>query len=324
MNTIECRLCPRHCQIPEGGRGNCRVRTNIDGKLFTLAYGNPCSVHVDPIEKKPFFHVLPGTQAFSIATAGCNLHCLYCQNWEISQRAPEETENMDLPPDAVVANALKYNCRSIAYTYSDPAIFYEYTYDTSVIAKDKGLLNVLVTAGYIEQEPLKKLCEVVQAIKVDFKGITENFYKNMCDATLKPVLDSMITIKKNGVWLELCNLIVPTWNDSDKDIRELCQWVRNNLGVDTPIHFSRFWPTHKLLNLPPTPEETLTRAWDIAKAEGLHFPNTGNVPDHPGNNTYCPKDGKLIIARRGYDVTENHIVDGKCEYCGTDIPGIWK
>jgi pyruvate formate lyase activating enzyme len=324
MNAIECQLCPRHCQIPEGGRGNCRVRTNIDGKLFTLAYGNPCSVHVDPIEKKPFFHVLPGTQAFSIATAGCNLHCLYCQNWEISQRAPEETENMDLPPDAVVANALKYNCRSIAYTYSDPAIFYEYTYDTSVIARDKGLLNVLVTAGYIEQEPLKKLCEVVQAIKVDFKGITEDFYRNMCSATLQPVLDTMVTIKKSGVWLELCNLIVPTWNDSDKDIRDLCRWVHNNLGVDTPIHFSRFWPTHKLLNLPPTPEETLTRAWDIAKAEGLHFPNTGNVPDHPGNNTYCPKDGKLIIARRGYDVVENHILNGKCEYCGTDIPGIWK
>jgi pyruvate formate lyase activating enzyme len=324
MNTIQCRLCPRHCLIPEGGRGNCRVRTNIGGKLFSLAWGNPCSVHVDPIEKKPFFHVLPGTLAFSIATAGCNLHCLYCQNWEISQRPPEETDNQDLPPSAVVANALKYNCRSIAYTYSDPVIFYEYTYDTSVIAKDKGLLNVLVTAGYIEPEPLNKLCEVVQAIKVDFKGITEDFYKNMCDATLQPVLDSMITIKKSGVWLELCNLIVPTWNDSDKDIRELCQWVRNYLGVDTPIHFSRFWPTHKLLNLPPTPEETLTRAWDIAKAEGIHFPNTGNVPDHPGNNTYCPKDGKLLIARRGYDVTENHILDGKCEYCGTGIPGIWK
>jgi pyruvate formate lyase activating enzyme len=324
MITIECQLCPRHCQIPEGGRGNCRVRTNIGGKLFSLAYGNPCSVHVDPIEKKPFFHVLPGTQAFSLATAGCNLHCLYCQNWEISQRPPEETENQDLPPQAVVANALKYNCRSIAYTYSDPVIFYEYTYDTSVIAKDKGLLNVLVTAAYIEPEPLARLCEVVQAIKVDFKGITEEFYRNMCSATLQPVLNNMIAIKKSGVWLELCNLLVPTWNDSDKDIRELCQWVRNNLGVDTPIHFSRFWPTHKLLNLPPTPEETLTRAWDIAKAEGLHFPNTGNVPDHPGNNTYCPKDGKLIIARRGYDVIENHVLDGKCEYCGSTIPGIWK
>jgi pyruvate formate lyase activating enzyme len=310
--------------IPEGGRGNCRVRTNIGGKLFSLAYGNPCSVHVDPIEKKPFFHVLPATQAFSIATAGCNLHCLYCQNWEISQRPPEETENLDLPPEAVVNNALQYNCRSIAYTYTDPVIFYEYTYDTSKIAKDKGLLNVLVTAGYIEPEPLSKLCEVVQAIKVDFKGITEDFYKNMCDATLKPVLDNMITIKKLGVWLEMTNLIVPTWNDSEKDIRALCRWVRDYVGVDSPLHFSRFWPMHKLLNLPPTPEESLTRAWDIAKAEGLHFAYTGNIPEHPGNNTYCPKDGKLLIARRGYDVTENHVLNGKCEYCGSDIPGIWK
>ncbi len=324
MNTIECLLCPRHCKITEGGRGDCRVRTNIGGKLFSLVYGNPCSVHVDPIEKKPFFHVLPGTGSFSLATAGCNLHCLYCQNWEISQHPPEETENQNLSPEMVVQNALQYRCRSIAYTYSDPVVFYEYTYDTSRLAREKGLLNVLVTAGYIEQEPLKKLCEVAHAIKVDFKGITEEFYKNMCGATLKPVLDTMVTIRKSGVWLEATNLIVPTWNDADKDIRDLCRWIKDNVGAETPVHFSRFWPMHKLLNLPPTPEETLTRAWDIAKAEGLSFAYIGNIPEHQGNNTWCPVCKRLIVGRRGYEVTENHIVDGKCGYCGAQIPGIWK
>jgi len=323
MNTVECQLCPHHCRIPEGGRGNCRVRTNIGGKLYTLAYGNPCSANVDPIEKKPFYHVLPGTGSFSIATAGCNLHCKYCQNWQISQRPPEETTNLDIPPDEVVAQALQHNCRSVAYTYSEPIIFYEYTYDTSIIAKDKGLLNLLVTAGYIEQAPLIELCKVTHAANVDIKGMTDDFYRKMSGATLKPVLDCVLTMKKLGVWVEITNLIVPTWNDKDEDIRALCRWIRDYAGKDMPVHFSRFWPMHELANLPPTPVETLTRAYDIGKAEGLDYVYTGNVPDHPGNNTYCPKDGKLLIARLGYQVLENHVIDGKCEHCGTDIPGIW-
>ena len=324
MSIVECHLCPHHCRIDEGGRGNCRARTNIGGKLYTLTYGNPCSVNVDPIEKKPFYHVLPGTNSFSLATAGCNLHCKYCQNWTISQRPPEETENIDLPPDAVVQNALSHNCRSIAYTYSDPVIFYEYTYDTSVLARKENLLNLTVTAGYIEQAPLIELCKVIDGSHVDLKGMTDEYYKNMSGGTLKPVLDCILTMKKLGVWVELINLIVPTWNDKDEDIRTLCRWVRANAGKDTPLHFSRFWPMHELLNLPPTPLETLTRAREIAKAEGLEYVYTGNVPNDPGNNTYCPKDGKLLIARLGYEVIENHVVDGKCEYCGESIPGIWK
>jgi len=324
MNTVECQLCPRHCRIPEGGRGNCRVRTNVGGRLYSLAYGNPCAVHVDPIEKKPFYHVLPASQSFSIATAGCNLHCKYCQNWTLSQRPPEETENTPLSPELVVANALRHNCRSIAYTYSDPVVFYEYTYDTSVLAKQQGLLNLPVTAGYIEQAPLIELCRVIDGAHVDLKGMTDEFYKNMSDATLKPVLDCILTMKKMGVWVEVINLVVPTWNDSDDDLRTLARGVKENAGRDTPVHFSRFWPMHELANLPPTPVETLTRAREIAKAEGLAYVYTGNIPDDPGNNTYCPNDGKLLIARRGYEVTENHIVGGKCEYCGTEIPGIWK
>lgn len=324
MKNVECTLCPRRCRIPEGGRGDCRVRTNVGGKLFSLVYGKPCAVHVDPIEKKPFYHVLPGTSSFSIATAGCNLHCKYCQNWTISQRPPEETENIDLPPEEVVHNALKNNCRSVAYTYSDPVIFYEYAYDTSVLAKKAGLLNLLHTAGYIEQEPLIELCKFLAAANVDIKGMTDEFYQNMSRGTLKPVLDCVVTLKKLGIWVEITTLVVPTWNDKDEDFRALVRWVRDYAGKETPVHFSRFWPMHELPNLPPTPEKTLTRARDIALAEGLEFAYTGNIPDNIGNNTYCPKDGKLLIARLGYQVLENHVVDGKCEHCGTTVPGIWK
>ncbi len=323
MNKVECLLCPRHCKIAQGERGDCRVRTNVDGKLFSLVYGTPCSVHIDPIEKKPFFHILPGTTAFSLATAGCNLHCLYCQNWQISQIPPEEAQHITLAPEDVVRQALDHKCRSIAYTYSDPVVFYEYTYDTCVIAKKNNILNTLVTGGYIEQKPLIELCQVADAIKVDFKGITEDFYQKMCRAHLQPVLETITTIKKQGVWLELCNLIVPTWNDSDKDILALVRWVKNNVGVDTPLHFSRFYPMYQLNDLPPTPLETLDRAWDIAKSEGINYVYIGNVPGHKGNNTYCPNDGKPLIVRQGYDVIENHTISGTCEYCTNKIPGIW-
>ena len=245
MNKVECQLCPRHCRIAEGGRGDCRVRTNVGGKLFSLVYGTPCSVHVDPIEKKPFFHVVPGSGSFSIATAGCNLHCRYCQNWQISQIPPEEAQNIPLSPEEVVRQAKVHNCRSIAYTYSEPIVFYEYTYDTCSLAKDQGLLNVLVTAGYIEQAPLRELCKVAHAIKVDLKGMTDAFYQKMSKATLQPVLDSIITIKRSGVWLEICNLVVPTWNDSDEDLKTLIRWVKDNCGKETPLHFSRFWPMYQ-------------------------------------------------------------------------------
>jgi len=321
---IECELCPRRCRLQEGDRGDCRARVHLDGKLQTLVYGNPCAVHLDPIEKKPFYHFLPGTGVFSIATAGCNGHCKYCQNWQISQRPPEETGNEDLPPEAVVRAAIKSNCRSIAYTYTDPVIFYEYTYDTSVLAKKQGLKNVLVTAGYIEQKPLLDLCPVIDAANVDIKGITEEFYRDVCSMQLKPIQAAIKTMLKNNVWVELTNLIVPTLNDSERDIKALCQWVRDDLGPDVPLHFSKFWPMHKLLNLPPTPTETLTRAWETAKSLGINYVYVGNVPGHPGNDTFCPNDKHLLLKRLGYQVLENNIVEGKCKFCGTRIPGIWE
>ena len=320
---IECTLCPRHCQLKEGERGDCRVRIHLDGKLSTLVYGNPCSIHMDPIEKKPLYHVLPQSRALSIATAGCNLHCQCCQNWQISQRPPEETHNIDFPPEMVVAQAVNQQCRSIAYTYSDPIIFYEYMFDTSRLAKEKGVLNVMVTAGYIEKTPLLELCPVLDVANVDLKGITDEFYQKMSAATLQPVLNTLKILRQKNIWVEITNLVVPTWNDRPEDIRNLCKWIFDHLGPDVPLHFSRFWPQYKLKNLPPTPVETLTKARDIAYKEGLHYVYVGNVPGHSGNNTYCPNDKKLLISRAGYQITENNIVDGKCKFCGLKIPGIW-
>lgn len=323
LSIIECQLCPHRCRLKEGERGQCRVRIHLDGKLYSLVYGNPCSVHVDPIEKKPLYHVKPTSGSFSIATAGCNLHCKYCQNWQISQRPPEETQNMDLPPEKVVSAALRSGCKSIAYTYSDPIIFYEYFLDTAKLAKRKGLLNVMVTAGYIEQKPLLELAPFVDAANVDLKGMTDKFYKEIVSGTLHPVLDAIMTMKKQGIWVELTNLVVPTWNDSTDDFKKLCRWVAKNPGPDTPLHFSRFWPMHQLRNLPPTPTSTLTMARQIAYDEGLKYAYIGNVPGHGGNNTYCPVDKQVLIRRQGYMILENNIIDGKCKFCGTVIPGIW-
>ncbi len=322
--AVECRLCPRRCRLEHGQRGDCRVRMNIDGELKTLVYGNPCAVHVDPIEKKPLFHVLPGTGAFSLATAGCNLHCKFCQNWQISQRPPEETRNTTLPPEAVVSEALRTGCRSVAYTYSDPVIFYEYMTDTSRLAKEHRLLNLMITAGYIEKEPLIDLCPLIHAANVDLKGITEDYYRRMCDGTLATVLDAIRVMHDRGVWVELTNLLVPTWNDRPEDIRPLCRWIRDHLGPDVPLHFSRFWPMFQLKNLPPTPRRTLDLAYTIGREEGLHYVYVGNFPGHPGNNTHCPKDGRLLIRRYGLAILENHLKDGACPSCGTPVPGIWR
>ena len=321
---VKCQLCPNRCIISEGNRGNCGVRENRGGKLYTLVYGNPCAVHADPIEKKPFFHFLPGTFAFSIATAGCNLHCLYCQNWSFSQALPEETENQDLPPEKVVAEAERYHCASIAYTYTEPTIFYEYMSETAKLAKDLGIRNTVVSAGYINPSPLRELCQVVDAIKIDFKAFSESFYEEVCGATLAPVLETLKIIREEGVHLEIVNLVVPTLNDDEGDLRGLVRWIVDNLGPDVPTHFTRFFPQYKLTELPPTPVETLERARAIALEEGINYAYLGNVSGHPEENTYCSRCGKVIIGRTGFAVMEDHILDGKCKYCGNPIPGVWE
>jgi pyruvate formate lyase activating enzyme len=324
MNKVKCLLCPRECELAEGRRGDCRVRVNIGGKLQTLVYGKPCAVHIDPIEKKPLFHYLPGTRSFSLATAGCNLHCMYCQNWEISQREPENTRNIGLSPEEAVTRAVNNNCATIACTYSDPVIFFEYAADIGKFAHRNGVLNVWVTAGYINPEPLKEAVSFVDAANIDLKGITDAFYKTVCKASLSPVLNTIKTMKEAGVWIEITNLVIPTYNDTTEDFSMLCDWILKNVGSDVPLHFSRFWPIFQLKNLPPTPEEVLTRARQIAMSKGIHYVYLGNIPGHEGNNTYCPVCKKNLITRRGYMILEYNMIKNKCKFCGHTIPGKWE
>jgi pyruvate formate lyase activating enzyme len=320
---VRCSLCPHRCVIAPGERGVCRVRENRDGRLYSVAYGNPCAVHVDPIEKKPFYHFLPSAAAFSIATAGCSLRCLYCQNWSISQAAPEETDNTDLSPAVVVRDAQRSGAPVIAYTYSEPTVFYEYMMACARLGREAGLRSAVISAGFIEQEPLRELCQAVDAIKIDLKGYDAEFYRKVCGAELAPVLQAIETIHKSGVHLELVNLVVPGLNDNPDQLRGLARWVAGGLSPDVPLHFSRFQPQYKLNNLPPTPVETLDQARRIALEEGVRFVYVGNVPEHEGNNTYCPVCGRAIILREGFTVTEIHLSAGKCAYCGATIPGVW-
>ena len=321
--TVQCELCPRRCTLMEGVRGFCRVRENQGGRLYTLVYGNPCSYHLDPIEKKPIYHVLPASNAFSIATAGCNLRCKFCQNWTISQRPPEETENVLMSPEEVVALAQKYNCSSIAYTYSEPIIFYEYMLDAAKLARQKGIKNVMVTAGFINPDPLRELCQYIDAANVDLKSFDEKYLREVCAQEKQPLLTALKIFKQQGVWVEITNLVVPTLNDDLATIEKMCVWIRDNLGADTPLHFSRFSPRYKLKNLSPTPVTTLDQAYQTAKKTGLNFVYVGNVPGHPAENTRCPDCQSLLIERIGYTIQQNNIVEGKCKFCGRRIPGIW-
>jgi len=272
--------------------------------------------------KKPFFHFLPGTTAFSIATAGCVLSCKFCQNWQISQAKPEDTDTYDLPPEKVVSNAVAYKCRSVTYTYTEPTVFYEYMYDTAVIAKKQGIKNTMHSCGYINEKPLRTLSKYMDAADIDLKGFTEDFYSRICSGSLKPVLDSLVVLKEEGVWLEITNLVIPTLNDDMKKIREMSSWIVKNLGPDVPIHFSRFFPHYKLTNLPPTPIETMEGARKSALDAGLKYVYIGNIR-HEGENTFCPKCKKMLIERMGYFVRQNLVSNGKCKFCGTSIAGVW-
>jgi pyruvate formate lyase activating enzyme len=318
-----CELCPKSCRIAEGQSGDCRARIVIDGELRAVTYGRPCAIHVDPIEKKPLFHVLPATRIYSLASAGCNLHCKFCQNWTLSQAAPEDVRNVIVQPDHVVKAAKAQRCLSIAYTYTEPVTFYEYVLDTSTLARDAGLLNATITAGYINKEPMERLCSVVDASNTDVKAFSDAFYKDVCEASLKPVLDGMVIMKEKGVWLEITNLIVPTFNDDLDMIRRMCKWIVAYLGPETPLHFSRFFPMYKIRNLPPTPAETLLRARQEALEIGLQYVYVGNMMGTDAESTFCPSDGTLLIRRLGFSVLENHLRNGACPTCGHKIAGIW-
>jgi len=323
FKKTRCKLCPRECVIDDRERGYCGVRENRGGTYYTLVHSRVCAAHIDPIEKKPLFHFNPGTLAFSIATAGCNVNCKFCQNWDISQSRPEQVRSNYLPPKDLASLAQQNRCPAIAYTYSEPVVFYEFMRDAAEAAHVSGIKSVVVSGGFIQQEPLKKLCQSVDAIKVDLKAFSEKYYKEVVNGELKPVLDAIVTMRKLGMWTELVYLVVPTLNDSDAEFRALAQWVKSNLGADVPLHFSRFYPQYLLKNLPPTPVETLERAKAIADAEGLHYVYFGNVPGHPAESTYCPKCGRTVIKRIGLTTQEIHLRKGKCEYCQQPIPGVW-
>lgn len=321
---VQCELCPKSCIIAPGQSGECRVRVNIDGVLRTVVYGYPCSANIDPVEKKPLFHFLPGTGILSIATVGCNLHCKNCQNWEISQANPEESQAFPCSPEKVVSLARQYGCPSIAYTYTEPIVYYEYTYDTARLAKQAGVRNVLVTAGYASEEPWRKLLQHIDAANIDLKSISDAFYRDVCSATLGPVQNALVVAKSMGVLVEVTNLVIPTLNDRPEEIRELVRWVKGNLGKETPLHFSGFMPMHQMRHLPPTSLRTLETAREIAISEGLEHVYIGNRQTETGENTYCPGCRRLLIKRVGFTVLQNRLKDGCCPDCGDEIYGVWQ
>jgi pyruvate formate lyase activating enzyme len=320
---IMCRICPNECVLKEGEISKCNNRKVNKSKLYTMAYGNPCAANVDPVEKKPLHHFLPGSRAFSIATAGCNLVCLNCQNWSISQTSPDKTRNLDLSPEQVVEESIRNKCSSIAYTYSEPVTFYEYTFDTAVIAKSAGIKNIIKSNGYINEEPLRKLCTVIDAANIDLKAFSESLYLKLSGGKLQPVLNSLKVYKEMGVWLEITNLIVPSWTDNLDEIRKMCVWLADNGFSCTPLHFSRFSPLYKLDQLPPTPLDLLSKAAEIASNEGLKYIYIGNVPGNESTDTKCPFCGNVVVRRQGYRVVFNNLTGGNCPACKKKVDGIW-
>lgn len=323
-SRVECLVCPRKCRIADQERGFCGNKENRQGRYFTLVHSRPCAANVDPIEKKPFFHVLPGTRSFSIATAGCNIECQFCQNWQIAQVRPEQVRSTFMPPEEVVRRAREAGCPTISYTYSEPVSFYEFMLDTAIEGNKKGVRSLVVTNGYINEEPLKRLCENVAAVKVDLKAFNERFYRELCRGELKPVLETLKCLAKWSVWTEIVMLILPGHNDGEEEIRQMARWIREELSANVPIHFTRFRPAYKMQDLPPTPIGTLERCYEAARGEGLRFVYIGNVPGHRAESTFCPKCGKTVIGRMGFAITQKNLSpDGKCSSCGERIPGIW-
>lgn len=322
-NKIECRLCPRECVIGEGKRGYCGVRENRGGTGYTLVYGRVCAAHVDPVEKKPLFHYLPGTTAFSVATAGCNVKCRFCQNWVISQAPPERVAAEYMPPGQVAELAKQYGCPTIAFTYTEPAVFSEFLMDSADAGHEAGIRSIVVSNGYIQDEALRAAYGKMDAVKIDLKSFSDSFYRKVVAGELKPVLDSLMTLRNMGKWMEIVYLVLPTLNDSDREFRDLANWVKTNLGAEVPLHFTQYHPEYLLKNLPVTPVATLERAKAIADAEGLHFVYIGNVPGHRGENTYCPQCKRMLVERGGFEIRQMLISNSACPYCMQAIPGVW-
>ena len=323
--SVQCGICFRKCIIPEGGRGFCRNRENRKGLLYNLVYGRPSAVHIDPVEKEPQLHFLPGSSILCLGTAGCNFRCQHCHNWHLSQRSIEQMEYIhNLTPPDVVDLALRKNIPTISFTYNEPISFYEYVYDVAKLAKQKGLRIIWHSNGSINPEPLSELLKYTDAVTIDLKGFTSKFYSEISQARLEPVLETLKAIKQAGVHLEIVNLVIPTLNDNPDDLRKMCVWIKENLGPDVPLHFSRFSPAYKITALPPTPINKLEEAYSIAKEVGLNYVTIGNVPGHIYNSTFCRNCKKRLIQRRHFTVLENNIEEGRCKFCKTEIPGIWE
>ncbi|MGB2841284.1 MAG: AmmeMemoRadiSam system radical SAM enzyme [Halobacteriota archaeon] len=323
-STVRCHLCPHLCKINESKSGICGVRENRDGVLYSRVYGKAVARAVDPIEKKPLFHFHPGSTAYSIATVGCNFRCKNCQNFTISQMPKEDEkriEGEDASPREIVAAARQYGCRSIAYTYTEPTIFFEYAYDVARLASKEGICNVFITNGYITEEAIRAIVPYLDAVNVDLKGLSEDLYLKNCGGHLKPVLEAIKLYKSLGVLVEVTTLVIPTLNDSEKDFRGVAEFIKS-VGVDVPWHISQFYPTYKLTHLPPTPVTTLRKAREIGLEVGLRYVYEGNVPGEGGENTYCYQCGELLIQRYGFQIIENKIRDSKCPSCGAIIDGM--
>ena len=322
--VVNCNLCPTNCVIKPGNFGNCGARKNVDGELFSMVYGKPVSVNVDPIEKKPLYHFFPGSYSLSIGTLGCNLHCLHCQNYDISQAKADGFSVNEVMPEEIIETALRNNCKSISYTYNEPTINYEYVLETVKLARKKGLKNVMVTNGYINIEPLRDLYPYIDAANIDLKSIDGEFYKKICSVRLNPILDAIGEIKKIGTWVELTNLIIPGHNDSKKQIEKLVLWVKGKLGDRVPLHFSAFYPTYNMLDVERTPDKTLIMARRVALDTGLKYVYIGNSSLEGAGDTLCPKCRKLLIKRDWFKVSSNKISEKLCPYCDEKIDGVFE
>ncbi len=322
---VICELCPHLCTLKENQIGICGVRKNVLGKLYSLVYGKAIAVHIDPIEKKPIFHLAPGSRSFSMATVGCNFHCKFCQNHDISQ---VDQSQQTQPPGQIysaaelVAMAKKNSCISIAYTYTEPTVYFEYAYDTAKIAHEHGILNVFVTNGYINPEPLQLIKDYLDAANVDLKSFNDQFYRKLVGGKLAPVLDTLKLMKKFNIWVEVTTLLIPGENDSLEELKEIANFIKNELGEETPWHISRFYPQYQLNNLPPSSVPSLMTAREIGMEQGLRYVYVGNVPGNEAENTFCYRCGKLLIERHGYQISQNNLLAGNCKYCGAKIDGL--
>ncbi len=321
---VVCTLCPRECHIPKGSRGFCFVRANVDNQMVLTTYGRSSGFCIDPIEKKPLSHFLPGTPVLSLGTAGCNLGCKFCQNWDISKSRAMDTVQSEATPEAIVAAAQRHGCSSIAFTYNDPTIWAEYAIDIAKVARREGVRTVAVTAGYISPDARREFYRWMDAANVDLKGFTETFYRKLCQAELKPVLETIEYLhRETGVWQELTTLLIPGENDSPEELRAMCGWILDRIGDQVPIHFTAFHPDFKMMDTPRTPHETLIAARQLATDMGIRFAYVGNVHDAKNESTYCPGCGRIVIERDWHEINRYHLKGNACAFCGTRIAGVF-